>query len=120
MKISPKFQTLVAPAINFRYAYAAMDLTNEKTVQTERQKAKELRKSRWWQNRISNQATCYYCSVSLNPADVTMDHLVPLTAGGRSTKDNIVISCWECNQKKKDQSIIDLMLAQANKVSHDS
>jgi 5-methylcytosine-specific restriction endonuclease McrA len=30
-----------------------------------------------------------------------MDHVVPLSRGGRSTKDNLVTSCKECNNKKK-------------------
>jgi 5-methylcytosine-specific restriction protein A len=30
-----------------------------------------------------------------------MDHIVPLARGGRSTKDNLVACCKECNNKKK-------------------
>lgn len=30
-----------------------------------------------------------------------MDHLVPLARGGRSTKENLVPSCKECNNLKK-------------------
>ena len=30
-----------------------------------------------------------------------MDHLIPLARGGRSTKDNLVPSCKDCNNKKK-------------------
>jgi len=33
--------------------------------------------------------------------DITMDHLVPLSRGGLSTKDNLVPSCKSCNNKKK-------------------
>ena len=33
--------------------------------------------------------------------ELTMDHLVPLSRGGRSTKDNLVPSCKSCNNKKK-------------------
>jgi 5-methylcytosine-specific restriction endonuclease McrA len=31
-----------------------------------------------------------------------MDHLVPLARGGRSTKNNLVPSCKDCNNKKKN------------------
>lgn len=29
-----------------------------------------------------------------------MDHLVPLSRGGRSTKRNVVVSCKPCNTEK--------------------
>ncbi len=31
-----------------------------------------------------------------------MDHLVPLTRGGRSTRDNLVPACKSCNNQKKN------------------
>jgi 5-methylcytosine-specific restriction endonuclease McrA len=34
-------------------------------------------------------------------SDLTMDHLVPLSRGGRSTKENLVPSCKTCNNLKK-------------------
>jgi 5-methylcytosine-specific restriction protein A len=30
-----------------------------------------------------------------------MDHVVPLTRGGKSTKGNLVPACKDCNNKKK-------------------
>ncbi len=30
-----------------------------------------------------------------------MDHLIPLTRGGRSLKANLVAACKECNNRKK-------------------
>jgi hypothetical protein len=30
-----------------------------------------------------------------------MDHIVPMSRGGRTTKGNVVPSCKECNNKKK-------------------
>jgi len=30
-----------------------------------------------------------------------MDHVVPLTRGGKSTKGNLVPACKACNSKKK-------------------
>lgn len=30
-----------------------------------------------------------------------MDHLIPLVRGGKSTKNNLVPACKECNMKKK-------------------
>jgi 5-methylcytosine-specific restriction endonuclease McrA len=30
-----------------------------------------------------------------------MDHIIPLSRGGRSTKDNLVPCCKDCNNRKK-------------------
>lgn len=73
------------------------------TPQREKEKAKNLRKSRWWQTIISN-AKCYYCLKPLERKEVTMDHVVPLAQGGRSTKGNLVPACKACNTKKRDKT----------------
>ena len=33
--------------------------------------------------------------------ELTMDHIVPIARGGRSTKGNVVPACKECNNTKK-------------------
>jgi 5-methylcytosine-specific restriction endonuclease McrA len=76
------------------------DGIDEAVVRREKAKARELRKSRWWRLKIS-KGECYYCHASASPADLTMDHIVPLAKGGRSTKDNLVPACKLCNTKKK-------------------
>ncbi len=67
---------------------------------TERAKARELRKSRWWQQKTAS-GRCYYCSKKVAFRDISMDHLVPLARGGRSTKNNLVPACKDCNNRKK-------------------
>ena len=67
---------------------------------TERAKARELRKSRWWQQKTA-PGRCYYCAKKVAFRDLSMDHLVPLARGGRSTKNNLVPACKECNNRKK-------------------
>ena len=66
----------------------------------ERQKARELRKSTWWRRKC-DKALCYYCGKSVFPKELTMDHVVPISRGGKTTKGNIVTSCKYCNNKKK-------------------
>lgn len=68
-------------------------------IKREREKARELRESPWWKNR-RGAGICYYCGRKFPPAALTMDHIVPLARGGRSTKGNIVPCCKECNTKK--------------------
>jgi 5-methylcytosine-specific restriction protein A len=76
------------------------DGIDEAEIRREKDKARTLRKSRWWQQRLAI-GVCYYCGGLFKPKDLTMDHIVPLARGGRSTKDNLVTCCKDCNNKKK-------------------
>lgn len=73
---------------------------DEEFMQRERLKAKELKKSRWWQNLIQN-TKCYYCSLPISREQVTMDHVVPISRGGRTTAGNLVPACKPCNLQKR-------------------
>ncbi len=76
------------------------DELDDSEKRTERAKAREIRKTRWWQQKTAS-GLCYYCSRKIAYRDLTMDHLVPLARGGRSTKNNLVPACKDCNNKKK-------------------
>lgn len=84
----------------------SMDFSNffessdEEHVKREKQKAREMRQSQWWKN-LRGQGQCYYCKGKFHPKELTMDHVVPIVRGGRTTKSNIVASCKECNNQKK-------------------
>lgn len=78
------------------YAY---NLT-EAEMNMERRKARELRNSQWWKRRCA-RGVCHYCGRSTPPKELTMDHIVPISRGGRSTKGNIVAACKECNTAKR-------------------
>lgn len=76
------------------------DTDMEDRIKRERAKARELRRSQWWRNKL-NQGVCYYCGQKFPPGELTMDHLVSLALGGLSTKNNLVTACKNCNNKKK-------------------
>jgi 5-methylcytosine-specific restriction enzyme A len=78
----------------------SIDGLDEAEIRTERAKARDLRKTRWWQQKTAS-GLCHYCGGKVLFKDLTMDHLVPLARGGRSTKDNLVPSCKNCNTRKK-------------------
>jgi 5-methylcytosine-specific restriction enzyme A len=80
--------------------FFSLDSIDEALIRVERSKARALRKSRWWQQKTSS-GTCWYCGQKVGYHNLTMDHVIPLSRGGRSTKDNLVPSCKECNTKKK-------------------
>ena len=76
------------------------DAPDEAEIRRERAKARDLRKSRWWQQRTA-PGKCHFCGRKVPFKELTMDHLLPLACGGRSTKDNLVPCCKQCNNKKK-------------------
>jgi 5-methylcytosine-specific restriction endonuclease McrA len=78
------------------YAYTL----SENDIKRERHKARELRSSQWWKRKC-DKGICYYCGRSILPKQLTMDHIVPMARGGKTTKSNVVPSCKECNNQKK-------------------
>ena len=85
---------------------------DEDQVRRERTEAKKLRKSPWWATKIARDPHCYYCGTSLTLKTATMDHIVPISRGGRSTKSNLVPSCKKCNQDKSDKTAFETLLDQ--------
>ena len=77
----------------------AYDL-EESQIRAERHKARDLRATQWWKRRCA-KGVCHYCGRPTPPADLTMDHIVPLARGGQSTRGNVVPACKQCNNKKK-------------------
>ncbi|MFQ5682945.1 MAG: HNH endonuclease [Candidatus Binatia bacterium] len=73
---------------------------SEDEIRRERQKGRELRSTQWWK-RKRGRGICYHCRERFPPRELTMDHLIPIIRGGRSTKGNVVPSCKKCNSKKK-------------------
>lgn len=43
---------------------------------------------------------CQYCARRPHRAELNLDHVVPRSLGGRSTWENVVTSCVDCNRKK--------------------
>lgn len=76
------------------------DGIDEAEIRRQRAIARELRKTRWWQQKTAS-GQCHYCGKKNAYKNLTMDHVLPLTRGGKSTKDNLVPSCKKCNTAKK-------------------
>ncbi|GBC62994.1 HNH endonuclease [Desulfonema ishimotonii] len=72
----------------------------ESDIRRERHKARELRMSQWWKRQCA-KGKCYYCGKSTQARALTMDHIVPISRGGKTTKGNVVPACKDCNNKKK-------------------
>lgn len=48
-----------------------------------------------------DQNTCQYCGAENN---LTIDHVVPKSRGGRDTWENLVAACVSCNNQKGDRT----------------
>jgi 5-methylcytosine-specific restriction endonuclease McrA len=73
---------------------------SDKEAKRERDKARSLRKTRWWKQRLA-RGICHFCGNSYSPEELTMDHIIPIIRGGKTTKNNVAVVCKECNNKKK-------------------
>jgi 5-methylcytosine-specific restriction endonuclease McrA len=47
---------------------------------------------------------CAYCDRLLKRGELTVDHVNPVSRGGRSTWGNTVTACAPCNQRKADRT----------------
>jgi 5-methylcytosine-specific restriction endonuclease McrA len=72
----------------------------EADLKRERGKARELRESQWWKRRLA-RGKCHYCGRAFPPRGLTMDHVVPVSRGGKTIRGNVVPCCKECNNAKK-------------------
>jgi 5-methylcytosine-specific restriction endonuclease McrA len=44
--------------------------------------------------------TCQYCGEKPHRSQLNLDHVIPRSLGGRTTWENVVCSCVECNRQK--------------------
>lgn len=47
---------------------------------------------------------CQYCGGKFTREELTFDHVLPKSRGGRTSWENIVTSCHACNNKKADRT----------------
>lgn len=43
---------------------------------------------------------CYYCNHGVKESKRTIDHKTPLCRGGKTISENLVMSCFQCNNEK--------------------
>ncbi len=44
--------------------------------------------------------TCQYCGVRPHRSELNLDHVIPRSLGGKTSWENVVCSCVECNRQK--------------------
>lgn len=55
---------------------------------------------------LRDQYFCLYCDCEVTRASGTLDHVLPLSMGGKTTWENIVTACGSCNAKKANKTIM--------------
>ena len=52
---------------------------------------------------LRDRFSCQYCVRSFAAEDLTFDHVVPRSRGGRTTWENVVTACTTCNIAKSNR-----------------
>jgi 5-methylcytosine-specific restriction endonuclease McrA len=47
---------------------------------------------------------CQYCGEKKNPAELTLDHILPRSRGGDNSPLNVVTACIPCNNRKSNRT----------------
>ena len=58
----------------------------------------EVTLEEWMEILEEHEFTCHYCKQVID--GLTMDHVIPISKGGRHEADNIVPACLSCNSSK--------------------
>lgn len=53
---------------------------------------------------LRDRNTCQFCGHALPASELTLDHVMPRSRGGRSSWENLVACCYGCNNRKGDRT----------------
>jgi len=48
---------------------------------------------------------CQYCAIRCKDREITIDHIIPESKGGRETWENTVTCCKSCNRRKQNKTV---------------
>jgi 5-methylcytosine-specific restriction endonuclease McrA len=63
------------------------------------------RKNQWNRAAKKCDGRCWYCGVLPAPDDLTVDHALPRSRGGKNRDDNLLPACDYCNNLKDNQTV---------------
>lgn len=55
---------------------------------------------------LRDMYSCLYCGTKVHNTSGTLDHVLPLSKGGKTNWENIVTACGPCNFKKADHMLM--------------
>ncbi|HEV2420648.1 MAG TPA: HNH endonuclease [Candidatus Acidoferrales bacterium] len=53
---------------------------------------------------LRDRNICQFCGKAFSTSELTLDHVLPRSRGGRSSWENLVACCYECNNRKGDRT----------------
>ncbi len=53
---------------------------------------------------LRDRNTCQFCGRTFSASALTLDHVLPRSRGGRSSWENLVACCYDCNNQKGDRT----------------
>lgn len=53
---------------------------------------------------LRDRNTCQFCGHAFPASELTLDHVLPRSRGGRSSWENLVACCYTCNNNKGDRT----------------
>src|SRR3974390_1214396 len=64
---------------------------------------------------LRDRNTCQFCCCVFPASELTLDHVMPRSRGGRSSWENLVACCYQCNNRKGDRTPEEAGLALARR-----
>lgn len=104
-----RFYNQHVKTVNKRFPIPAVLVTNSKkeTFETSRKTSKRILFMR-------DKGQCVYCKCKLKIREATIDHVIPKSKGGDNSWNNLVISCFDCNNKKTNLSLKEIGYEEIN------
>jgi 5-methylcytosine-specific restriction endonuclease McrA len=53
---------------------------------------------------LRDNGKCQYCGTHIERKDATLDHVMPVSKGGKTSWENCVTACGPCNAEKADKT----------------
>jgi 5-methylcytosine-specific restriction endonuclease McrA len=88
-----------SPSIKLKIPAVIAFKNNKKTWH--KQSIRFSRKNVW----VRDEGLCQYCVKKVSLSTFTIDHIVPKKDGGKTVWENVVVSCYSCNQRKGEKSL---------------
>lgn len=85
-------------------------MKRQRRHEPERVGRREMARTKWTRSQLVRKhgGRCYLCGETVNIGDpgspryATIDHVIPLSKGGRDHIENCALACATCNQEKAD------------------
>ena len=61
---------------------------------------------------------CWYCGIDASETNLVIDHVIPLSLGGRTVPENLVAACRPCNSGKSSVLLNDRTVAAVRDDAH--